>query len=95
MMQYCDEGTAPLNGGLIEVQVDTLLVVDSASSPLVYSNGNQYYYQADTLGLFDCSTLTVHFIRCATSRWATGPLYICLCDTQHPLFPFALWDESY
>ena len=96
MMQYCNEGTAPLNGGLIEVQVDTLLVVDSASIPLVYSNGNQYYYQADTLGLFDCSTLTVHFNTLCND--SLGDRTACIYASVTPstlCSPSPSWDESY
>jgi len=95
MASYCNNGTAPLNSGLVEVDMDTLLVLDSTSVPMLYSDGNKYYFKADTLQIGDCRQLILYFHtpcdqtldgRTECIRTAVTPNEICLQPAN--------WDRS-
>ncbi|MDB5284498.1 MAG: hypothetical protein JWO06_3573 [Bacteroidota bacterium] len=59
-VQYCNTGTAAFTG-ILDITLDSLMVFDSISSPLLSQTGNQYQFAVDTLDILQCGTLTVYY----------------------------------
>ncbi len=57
--KYCNTGTAPFNG-VLEIKVDSLLQVDSASTPWLAKNGNTCYFTVNALGIMECANLEIY-----------------------------------
>lgn len=92
--QYCNTGTAPFTGILI-IEVDTLLHVDSTSVPIVTSIGNKYYFVVPQLDAMQCATLKIY---CTVS---CNPAYMgrVVCVDAHAeqdtvINVSPLWDRS-
>ncbi len=92
--QYCNTGTAPFTGA-IDVEIDTFLHIDSASTPWSAQHGNVYTFPIPPLPAMECATLTI-FCTVTCDQDAFGRT-VCVDahayqDTVVNVSP--LWDQS-
>lgn len=59
-IQYCNTGTVPFIG-IVTVDIDTVLHVDSASATILAQNGSKYIFLAGPLGINECGTVKMYY----------------------------------
>lgn len=92
--QYCNTGTAPFSG-IIQIDVDSLITIDSASATILAQNGNTFYFNISNLDVMECGTLELYF----TTTCDVNLLGHTICIDAHVepdtvLNVSPLWDQS-
>ena len=92
--QYCNTGTAPFTGILI-LEIDTLLHVDSASAQIVTSIGNKYYFVVPQLDAMQCATLKVYCtVSCEPTLMDRAVCIDAHAEQDTVINVSPLWDQS-
>lgn len=92
--QYCNTGTAPFTGS-IEIDVDTMLRIDSASIHIASQTGNQLTFDVDTLGIMQCATIEVYCtVPCGVSYLNRTTCTNAQAFQDTIVNPSPLWDRS-
>jgi hypothetical protein len=92
--EYCNTGTA-IFGGLLEIDVDTLLQVDSASVPWVAKTGNKVYFLVSSLGVMECATVELYCtVPCNTDLTGRTTCIDAHAIVDTVINPSPLWDKS-
>ncbi len=92
--RYCNTGTAPFTGILI-LDIDTLLHVDSASAPIITNNGSKYYFLVPQLDAMQCATLNVYCtVSCSPDFMGQAVCIEAHAEQDTVINVSPLWDHS-
>ena len=92
--QYCNTGTVPFTGS-IEIDIDTLLHIDSASIHIASQTGNQLTFNVDTLGIMQCASIEVYCtVACGPSNLSRTTCTNAQAFQDTIVNPSPLWDRS-
>ncbi len=91
--EYCNTGTTPFTG-VIQLTVDSLLQVDSASTPWLAHSGNIYSFAVNGLGVMECARIDLYVtVSCTADPRAVACINAkAYQDTILNVSP--LWDKS-
>ena len=93
-VEYCNTGTAPFTGS-VQVNIDTILQVDSSSIVSASHIGNQYTFNVDTLGVMQCASINVYCtVPCDQSYFNRTTCSEALAYQDTIVNPSPLWDRS-
>jgi uncharacterized repeat protein (TIGR01451 family) len=92
--EYCNTGTAPFTG-TVEIDVDTLLTIDSTSIQPLSVTGNQYTFHVDTLGVMQCATVEIYYTApCSQSYFQRTTCIDAHAYQDTIVNPSPQWDRS-
>lgn len=92
--RYCNTGTAPFTGILV-LDIDTLLHVDSASAQIVAQVGGKYYFVVPQLDVMQCATLNVYCtVSCDPAFMGYTACVEAHAEQDTVINVSPLWDES-
>ena len=58
--QICNNGTMPAIGSQVTIELDTFLILDSASIPYISQANNTFIFDTGNLDLFECKNFVFH-----------------------------------
>lgn len=96
-VDYCNHGTDTAYGSYIEVTLDSLFLVDSATIPIASQSGFTYTFNLGTVGIGDCANFRIYGTLdtlCDTTN--LGATY-CAMARIYPdsiCFPDTLWSGA-